>query len=54
MTRQEIEKQVKNIVEDIEPRALDDTGLCIPILEIEKAVDKIMELFDEVGVYEPK
>ena len=52
MTRKQIRQIVRSIIEDIEPTALDDTGLYIPEREIDKATDRIMELWDKGFVYD--
>lgn len=52
MTRNQIRQIVRDIIEDIEPEALDDTGLWIPPSEIDKAADRIMELWDKGFVYD--
>lgn len=52
MTRDQIRRTLYDIIGDIEPCALDDSGLYIPSSEIEKAVDRIMNLWDNGFVYE--
>lgn len=57
MTRNQIRQIVRDIIEDIEPEALDDSGLWIPPLwippnEVDKAADRIMELWDKGFVYD--
>lgn len=52
MTRNQIRQTIYNIIEDIEPSALDDSDLHIPQSEIEKAVDRIMDLWDKGFSYD--
>lgn len=44
-----VRKKVISILEDIEPWALDDTGLHIPDTQIEKAAEKIMCILTDAG-----
>lgn len=52
MTRNQIRQVLYDIIEDIEPEALDDSGLHIPPSEIEKAVDRIMKFWDKGFTYD--
>lgn len=52
MTRDQIKNKLIDIMEDIEPYAHDDSGLYIPLEELEKAAEKIMELWDMGFTYE--
>lgn len=54
MTRNQIKNIVVDIIEDIEPFALDDSGLHIPPEEIERAAEQIMKLWDQGFVYDIK
>lgn len=42
---------LEDIIEDIEPSAMDDSGLHIPRYEIDKAVDRIMKKLEELGFW---
>lgn len=52
MTRNQIRQIIYDIIEDIEPYALDDSDLHIPVKEIEKATDRILELWDKGFTYD--
>lgn len=54
MTRDKMKKLLINIIEDIEPYALDDSGLHIPPSEIERVAEEILKLWEFGHTWEVK
>lgn len=54
MTRDKMRFLLRDIIEDIEPWSLDDSDLHIPEEEIEKAVERILKLWEFGHTWEIK
>ena len=46
MTRDKMKRLLEDIIENIEPYALDDSDLYIPREEVDKAVEAILKLWE--------